>query len=91
MPPPAQAFSGIVSRKIVSVAAKIFGVMRRLARKKAVAYDDLFAGARSKSELVATFLAVLELVKGKRIRVDGDGAGTTVRLIRDREGKSGGD
>lgn len=91
LPPPAQAFSGIVSRKIVSVAAKIFGVMRRLARKKAVAYDDLFAGARSKSELVATFLAVLELVKGKRIRVDGDGAGTTVRLIRDREGKSGGD
>ena len=60
-------------------------------REKAVAYDDLFAGARSKSELVATFLAVLELVKGKRIRVDGDGAGTTVRLIRDREGKSGGD
>ena len=91
LPPPAQAFSGIVSRKIVSVAAKIFGVMRRLARKKAVAYDDLFAGARSKSELGATFLAVLELVKGKRIRVDGDGAGTTVRLIRDREGKSGGD
>lgn len=91
LPPPAQAFSGIVSRKIVSVAAKIFGVMRRLARKKAVAYDDLFTGARSKSELVATFLAVLELVKGKRIRVDGDGAGTTVRLIRNREEKSGGD
>ena len=42
--------------------------MRRLARKKAVAYDDLFAGARSKSELVATFLAVLQLVKGKRTR-----------------------
>ena len=70
LPPPAQAFSGIVSRKIVSVAAKIFGVMRRLARKKAVAYDDLFAGARSKSELVATFLAVLELYKRSMVRVE---------------------
>ena len=90
LPPPAQAFSGIVSRKIVSVAAKIFGVMRRLARQKAVAYDDLFTGARSKSELVATFLAVLELVKGKRIRVDGAGARTTVRLLRDRKEEFGG-
>ena len=72
------------------MAAKIFGVMRRLARQKAVAYDDLFTGARSKSELVATFLAVLELVKGKRIRVDGAGARTTVRLLRDRKEEFGG-
>ena len=64
--------------------------MRRLARQKAVAYDDLFTGARSKSELVATFLAVLELVKGKRIRVDGAGARTTVRLLRDRKEEFGG-
>ncbi len=85
LPPPPQAFSGIVSRKIVSVASKIFGVMRRLAHKKVVAYDELFIGARSKSELVATFLALLELVKGKRVWVDGTGTGTTVRLLRDRK------
>ena len=90
LPPPPQAFSGIVSRKIVSVASKIFGVMRRLARKDAVSYNDLFADAHSKSELVATFLAVLELIKGKRVRVDGSGNAVTVRLLRGQKEDSSG-
>ena len=34
-----------------------------------------------RSELVATFLAVLELVKAKRIRVEGDGDYAEVRII----------
>ena len=90
LPPPPQAFSGIVSRKIVSVASKIFGVMRRLARKDALAYDDLFADAQSKSELVATFMALLELIKGKRVRVDGTGNAVTVRLLRGQKEDSNG-
>ena len=90
LPPPPQAFSGIVSRKIVSVASKIFGVMRRLARKDALAYDDLFADAQSKSELVATFMALLELIKGKRVRVDGTGNAVTVRLLRRQKEDSNG-
>lgn len=90
LPPPPQAFSGIVSRKIVSVASKIFGVMRRLARKDALAYDDLFADAQSKSELVATFMALLELIKGKRVRVDGTGNAVTIRLLRGQKEDSNG-
>ena len=62
LPPPPQAFSGIVSRKIVSVSSKIIFVLRRLYKREPVAYDALFREARTKSELVATFLALLELV-----------------------------
>lgn len=81
LPPPAQAFSGIVSRKIVSVSSKIMFVLRRLYKDKHVSYPTLFQSAESKSELVATFLALLELIKGRRIRVDGDGDGQTVTML----------
>ena len=81
LPPPPQAFSGIVSRKIVSVSTKIIYVLRRLYKREPVAYDALFGEARNKSELVATFLALLELIKAKRIRVDGEGVNQTVRML----------
>ena len=81
LPPPVQAFSGIVTRKIVSVSSKIIYVLRHLYRKDRVAYDSLFTTARNKSELVATFLALLELVKAKRIYVEGEGDRQTVRML----------
>ncbi|MBQ9673063.1 MAG: segregation/condensation protein A [Ruminococcus sp.] len=81
LPPPRDAFSGIVSRKIVSVSSKIITVMRRLRSGSSVKYGELFEAAEGRSELVATFLAVLELVKGKRVRVEGDGDSAEVRMI----------
>ena len=47
-----------------------------------IKYRNLFKEGSPKSELVATFLAVLELVKNSRIRIDGDGDSADVRLIR---------
>lgn len=81
LPPPKEAFSGIVSRKIVSVSSKIISVMRKLYKGSTVKYGTLFQAAEGKSELVATFLAVLELVKGKRVRIEGDGDDAEVRMI----------
>ena len=80
LPPPAQAFSGIVARKIVSVSSRIAYVLRRLYTRKSVKYHSLFEKAESKSELVATFLALLELIKSKRISVDGEGQEQQVQM-----------
>lgn len=82
LPPSPEAFSGIVSHKIVSVTSRIIHVLRRLKISGAAKYTDLFLGCRERSELVATFLAVLELVKGKRIRLEGEGDGTVKLLER---------
>ncbi len=79
-PPPVQAFSGVISRKIVSVSSKIVFVLRRLRERATVSYRSLYDGAKSRSDLVATFLAVLELIKANRIRVDGEGEEQTVRV-----------
>ena len=81
IPPPAEAFSGIVTHRIVSVASQIIYVLRRLWRKDEMKYGDLFDEKREKSDLVATFLAVLELVKGKRVRIEGENRDATIKLM----------
>lgn len=83
LPPDRSAFAGIVSKKIVSVSSRIIHVMRRLWHGRTVTYGELFTASRGKSELVATFLAVLELVKGKRVRIEGDGDSATVSMIEE--------
>ena len=81
LPPPSEACKGIVARRIVPVGAKIVHVIRFLRKNGNCRYAGLFADSSDRSELVATFLAVLELVKGKRIRVEGDGDEASVILI----------
>ena len=87
LPPSEESFSGIVKRRIVSVSSKIIGVMKRLWSGKSIKYKNVFEGAKDKSELVATFLAVLELIKGKRVRIEDEGDEQTLRLVSG--GKSG--
>ncbi|MDD2955479.1 MAG: segregation/condensation protein A [Oscillospiraceae bacterium] len=69
LPPPAAAFSGIVRHRVVSVGSRIIHVLKRLYRQEGLTYRSLFDDSEDRSELVATFLAVLELVKSKRIEV----------------------
>lgn len=80
IPPSQDAFSGIVQRRIVSVSSKIIGVMKKLWSGRSVRYDTLFDDATDKSELVATFLAILELVKGKRVRIEDEYGEPTLKL-----------
>ena len=69
-----------MARKIVPVSTKITYVLRKLYARGKVSYQSLFKKAESKSDLVATFLALLELIKSKRISVDGEGAEQQVQM-----------
>ena len=71
LPPPKTAFSGIVNKRMVSVGSRIIYVMRRLYQDGQLPYKELFAPC-DRSELVATFLAMLELMKSRRITVSDD-------------------
>lgn len=81
IPPSEDAFSGIVKRRIVSVSSKIIGVMKKLWGGRSIRYEKIFEDSTDKSELVATFLAILELIKGKRVRADGEGEELTLKMI----------
>lgn len=53
----------------VSVSEKITHVLKKLETKQKARLDSFFDEVRSRDEVVATFLALLELIKGRRIKI----------------------
>ena len=84
LPPPIEAFQVIVSKKIVSVSSRIYAIYRKLRKTGKAKFAAFFEGATSRSQLVATFLALLELMKANRVTIDDD---ETVILHRGKREK----
>ncbi len=68
---PPQAFSGIVARRMVSVKSRIIYILKRLYQRGKDSYIGLFEESDGRGEIVATFLALLELIKAKRVTENG--------------------
>ena len=81
LPPPVEAFKGIVAKKIVSVSSRINVIVQKLKSGKKQKLKSFLNSAQSRSELVASFLAVLELAKNKTIFIDGSGEDADIELI----------
>lgn len=69
-PPPKHSFHGIVGHEKVSVHDKVTSIWKRLISKSRMKFKELFRGVKSRPEAVASFLAVLELIKLKKIRIE---------------------
>lgn len=83
LPPPVSAFKTIVHTRIVSVATKAVILLKNLYRSGTLAIKELFVG-KKREDKVAMFLALLELVKNKRVIVNDDG--TSVGIYRRDKG-----
>ena len=83
LPPPLDSFKVIVAKKFVAVATKVSSVMRKLWGGKKVKFLTLFEDAQTKSDMVATFLAVLELAKTKKISIDGEMSNPSVQILNE--------
>ena len=75
LPPPVTSFTGIVSRSFVTVSSRTVFVLKKLLKNTKVSFGSLFVPAKSRSEIVATFLAVLELTRSGKIHITQDGQG----------------
>lgn len=82
LPPPMSAFEGIVGREPYPVDDKAAEIMERLSQFGVTRFRALFRGNRSRSEVVATFLAVLELCKARRLRLAGTEEDCTVTYTK---------
>lgn len=82
-PPPSAAFSEIVKREPYPVADKAGEIVKRLKHFGMTRFLLLFKGARSRSEIVATFIAVLELCRARVIRLVGSDTHCTVDCEKD--------
>ncbi|MBR3076724.1 MAG: segregation/condensation protein A [Oscillospiraceae bacterium] len=82
LPPPRASFEGIVGREPYPVTKKTAELLKKLLLRGVSRLRRLFAGSRSRSEIVATFLAVLELCKSNAVELGEENGDTTVRLLR---------
>lgn len=83
LPPPPSAFAGIVGAEPFPVTTKAAQILKLLISGAVTRFRQLFRGNKSRSELVATFLSVLELSKLKSIYLGTDEYGeTTVTYLK---------
>ena len=66
-------FEPLVTAPVVSVESRVVKIMSALSFSGSRHIAEFFADTASRSETVATFLGILELVKGGNIEIDGDG------------------
>jgi len=87
LPPPTVNFKGIVGKEPYPVTKKARELVRNLVLRGVEKLKNLFHGSRSRSEIVATFLAILELCKTNAVSLEEDTSGEnpTVRLLNETD------
>ncbi len=88
LPPPTVNFKGIVGKEPYPISKKTGEVLRQLLLRGVERLKNLFKGNRTRSEIVATFLAVLDMCKNNSVTLEDDinGDNPNVRLLK-TEGK----
>ena len=83
LPPPTVNFKGIVGKEPYPVTRKVKEVLRQLVLRGVEKLKNLFKGNKSRSEVVATFLAVLEMCKVGSVTLEDDlsGENPNVRVL----------
>ncbi len=69
-PPKQEKFEPIVATPIVSVQAKMFTVLKTLMKKRVTSLKSAFDKSKGKSDAIATFMAILELIRAHRVTID---------------------
>ena len=84
LPPPTASFKGIVAKEPYPVTRKAGEVLRQLILRGVERLKSLFRGNKSRSEIVATFLAILELCKTNSVILEDDNSGENpnIRLVK---------
>ena len=84
LPPPTVNFKGIVGKEPYPVTKKASELIRRLVLRGIEKLKNLFKGSKSRSEIVATFIAILELCKTNSVVLEDDisGENPNVRLLQ---------
>ena len=84
-PPPKSAFGGVVGRATVSVKSRADYIRAKLNSKKKVSFASLFENNESRQSIIATFLALLEMIKLELIQTKISGNDIYLEKLKDGE------
>lgn len=83
LPPPITAFKSIVGKESVPVGGRITHILHLFTKQESIKLEDLLLTSQSRSEIVAYFLAILELSKNGRVVLDYEKDDYYLRLSTD--------
>ena len=86
LPPPTVNFKGIVGKEPYPVTKKATEIVRALVLRGIERLKNLFKGNRTRSEIVATFLAILELCKTNSVTLEDDNSGENPNVCLNKDG-----
>lgn len=86
--PTQERFEPLVTAPFVSVASRVAHMLRGMLRGTLNRMNQLFSKEEDRSTNVATFLALLELIRAGRVRIDDSGALEMDRTRRPRQHSS---
>ena len=73
--------SGFVERQVVTVEEKVAELTAMLERRPRLSFRSFISAARTRIEVIVSFLAVLELIKTLRLRAEQDAAFGDIALV----------
>ena len=84
LPPPTANFKGIVGKEPYPVTRKTGELLRKLILRGVEKLKNLFLNSKSRSEIVATFISILEMCKTGSVVLEDDNSGENpnVRLVK---------
>lgn len=87
--PEKRAFYGIVGREIVSVEDMTDKIEKTLRKTKKIEFSMLFPPQDTRPEMIATFMALLEMIKLRKIRADYDEEKKEFIISEEKNGPKG--
>lgn len=82
-PPPKSAFKAVTPHEIIPVEGRVKYIREKLKTGKKTKFESLFSGIESKPVLVATFLALLEMIKGELIIAETENNKVYITKLKD--------
>jgi segregation and condensation protein A len=86
-PPPVSTFRGIIEKEPFPISVKITELVQKFIFAPVLRLKQLISGCKSRSEIIATFLAILELCRENRTSIERNG--DDYEIIRVSEAESG--
>lgn len=69
---PRKTLEVIVTKKITPISAKVFGVLRQLKKSGKTPFAEVMLQNKTRSDLVASFVAILQLIRRGEILINGE-------------------
>ncbi len=72
MQPPEKTLENLLKKRVTPIPERIVGIMRYLYKNGRTSFDDLMLQSKTRSDVIASFAALLELLKARRVMIAKD-------------------